>query len=145
MIRTTNNVFRTLIFQAKLPPPIWAKAINTTDHLLNIRPSRVIANFTPYFLLYSVHPTYDHLRTFGWLCFPNLSHSIDHKLSPCSTRCILLGYPREHKGYMCFDLSSRKIIITSCRFRQKFLYALQRLSTTPTEHLHRKSPSDSVG
>jgi hypothetical protein len=44
-------------------------------------------------LLYGVHPTYDHLCTFGCLCFPNLSHSIAHKLSPCSTRCILLGYP----------------------------------------------------
>ena len=112
MIRTTNGVVRTQLFQAKLPPSFWVEALNTTNHLLNIRPSRSIGNFTPYFLLYGVHPTYDHLRTFGCLCFPNLSHSIDHKLSPRSTRCILLGYPREHKGYRCFDLATRKIIIS---------------------------------
>jgi hypothetical protein len=46
------------------------------------------------------------------LCFPNPSHAIDHKLSPRSTRCVLLGYPQEHKGYCCFDLTTRKIIIS---------------------------------
>jgi hypothetical protein len=106
MIRTTNDVVRILLFQAKLSPPFWVEALHTSNHILNIRPSRAISNFTPYFLLYSVHPTYDHLRTFGCRCFPNLSHSIDHKLSPCSTRCVLLGYPWEHKGYRCFDLNT---------------------------------------
>ena len=50
MIRTTNNVVRTLLFQAKLPPSFWTEALNTANHLLNIRPSRVIGNFTPFFV-----------------------------------------------------------------------------------------------
>jgi hypothetical protein len=105
MICTPNNdVVHALLFQAKLPPSFWVESLHTANHLLNIRPSHVIGNFAPYFLLYGVHPTYDHLRTFSCLCFPNLSHSIDLKLSPRSTRCVLLGYPREHKGYRCFDL-----------------------------------------
>jgi hypothetical protein len=97
MIRTTNDVVRTLLFQAKLQPPFCVEALHTSNHILNICPSRAIGNFTPYFLLYGVHPTYDHIRTFGYRCFPNLSHSIDHKLSPCSTRCVLLGYPWEQQ------------------------------------------------
>jgi hypothetical protein len=73
MLRTTNNVVCTLLFQTKLPTPFWVEALHTANHLLNIRRSRAIGKFTPYFLLYGLHPTYDQLRTFGCLCFPNLS------------------------------------------------------------------------
>ena len=32
--------------------------------------------------------------------------------SPRSTRCVFIGYPLEHKGYRCFDLTSRKVIVS---------------------------------
>jgi histone deacetylase 1/2 len=44
LIRTTNNIVRTLLFQGRLPPPFWAEALHTTTYLLNIRPSRAISN-----------------------------------------------------------------------------------------------------
>lgn len=47
MIRTTNDVVRSLLFQSHLPPSFWVEALNTANHLLNIRPSRSIHNFTP--------------------------------------------------------------------------------------------------
>jgi hypothetical protein len=49
---------------------------------------------------------------FGCLCYPNLYATTDHKLSSRSTRCVFLGYPREHKGYRCLGLKSRKIIVS---------------------------------
>jgi hypothetical protein len=33
-------------------------------------------------LLFNKTPTYDHLRVYGCLCFPNLSATIPHKLAP---------------------------------------------------------------
>jgi hypothetical protein len=33
-----------------------------------------------------------------------------NKLSPHSTPCTFLGYPADHKGYRCFDLTTRKVI-----------------------------------
>jgi hypothetical protein len=54
--------------------------------------------------------SHSHLRTFGRLCFPNLSATTPHKLSPRSIAYVFLGYPREHKGYRYLDLSSNKII-----------------------------------
>ena len=42
MLRTTNDNVRTLLFQSKLPPPFWVEALHTANHLLNIRPNRVI-------------------------------------------------------------------------------------------------------
>jgi histone deacetylase 1/2 len=112
LIRTHNDIVRTLLFQASLPSHFWVEALYTANHLLNLRPSRDIHNNTPHFLLYGTHPTYDHLRTFGCLCFPNLSSIAVHKLEPRSTRCAFLGYPREQKGYRCYDLTSRRVIIS---------------------------------
>lgn len=35
MIRTINNVIRTLLFQAHLPPQYWVEALFMATHLLN--------------------------------------------------------------------------------------------------------------
>jgi hypothetical protein len=112
LIRTTNYIVRTLLFQATLPPSFWVKALYTANHLHNIRPSRAINHLTPHFLMYGTQPTYDHLRTFGCLCFPNVVPTARHKLSPRSARCVFLGYPREQKGYRCLDLTTRKVHIS---------------------------------
>lgn len=82
MIRTTNDIVRTLLLQANLTPPFWVEALHTATHLLNRRPSASIRHTTPYFLLYGQHPSYDHLRVFGCLCFPNLYATTPHKLAP---------------------------------------------------------------
>ena len=78
-------------------------------HLINRLPSKSIDNHTPYFKLHNTHLTYDHLRTFGCLCYPHV-HA-PHKIAPRSTPCIFLGYPDYHRGYHCFDFHTKKIII----------------------------------
>jgi hypothetical protein len=49
---------------------------------------------------------------FGCACYPNLSSTAPHKLSPRSSLCIFLGYYADHKGYRCLDLHSNKIIVS---------------------------------
>ncbi|KAI3746178.1 hypothetical protein L6452_08601 [Arctium lappa] len=110
MIRTVNNMMRTLLFHSRLPPTFWPEALHMVSHLLNILPSASISNDTPHYRLFRRHPTYDHLRVFGCLCFPRLH--LTHKLQPRSSPCIFLGYPSYHRGFRCYDLSTRKIIIS---------------------------------
>uniref|UniRef100_A0A453GS21 Integrase catalytic domain-containing protein n=1 Tax=Aegilops tauschii subsp. strangulata TaxID=200361 RepID=A0A453GS21_AEGTS len=112
LLCTTNDIVRTLLVQANLPPQFWVEALHTATHLLNRRPSSAISSNTPFFLLTGRSPTYDHLHVFGCLCFPNLYATSQHKLAPRSTRCVFLGYPLEHKGYRYFDLTSRKVIVS---------------------------------
>jgi hypothetical protein len=47
---------------------------------------------------------------FGCLYYPNTTATTPHKLAPRSTRCVFLGYPSDHKGYRCYNLSSRRVI-----------------------------------
>ncbi|GJU77811.1 ribonuclease H-like domain-containing protein [Tanacetum coccineum] len=110
MLRTINNLIRTLLFQAHMPPSCWVEALNMAAHLLNILPSTAINNEIPFIKLYNQTPTYEHLRVFGCLCYPHVD--VSHKLKPRSTPCIFLGYPANHRGYRCLDIASNKIIIS---------------------------------
>jgi hypothetical protein len=112
MIRTANDVTRSLLFQASLPPHYWAEALTTATYLLNRLPTKTVAHRTPYFALFGIHPSYDHLRVFRCACYPNLASTAPHKLAPRSTRCVFLGYSPDHKGYPCLDLSSHRVLIS---------------------------------
>lgn len=112
LIRSTNDILRTLLIQANFPPAFWVESLHTATYLLNRRPSSPINFLTPFYLLFGVHPTYDHLRAFGCLCFPNTYSTSPHKLAPRSVRCVFIGYPLEHKGYRCLDLHSRRVFIS---------------------------------
>ncbi|GJR35781.1 ribonuclease H-like domain-containing protein [Tanacetum coccineum] len=110
MIRTINNLIRTLLFQAHLPPTFWVEALHMAAHLLNILPSTAINNEIPHTRLYKTTPNYADLRVFGCLCYPHV-HT-NHKLEPRATPSIFLGYPTNHRGYRCLDLNTDKIILS---------------------------------
>jgi hypothetical protein len=112
IIRTINDTVRSLLFQASVPPSYWAEALNTATRLLNLLPTKTLKFSTPHHALFGSTPSYDHLWGFGCLCYPNMSATAPHKLSPRSTPCIFLGYFDHHKGYRCLDLHSNKIIIS---------------------------------
>lgn len=111
-IRTINNVVRTLLFQASLPPKFWAEALNMSVHLLNLLPTTTLSFKSPCEVLYGTFPTFTHLRIFGCLCYPNLSSTAPHKLTPRSTACVYLGPSPNHRGHRCYDLISNRIIVS---------------------------------
>ena len=113
MIRTTNDVVRTLLIQASLPPRFWVESLHTATYLLNRLPSTASPAPTSHHALFGTPPRYNHLRVFGCACYPNTSATAPHKLAPRSTRCVFLGYSPDHKGYhRCFDLTTRRVLIS---------------------------------
>jgi hypothetical protein len=111
IIHTTNDIMCSLLFQASLPVAYWVEALHTTTYLLNFCPTKTFSFGTPHFSLFGVHPDLSHLRVLGCKCCPNLSAIAPHKIAPRSTICVFLGYPSEHKGYRCLDLTSNRLII----------------------------------
>ena len=92
---------------------IWSLLmISLITYLLNRLPSTASPALTPHHALFGTPPSYDHLCVFGCACYPNISVTAPHKLAPRSTRCVFLGYSPDHKGYRCFDLSSRRVLIS---------------------------------
>ncbi|KAJ9545524.1 hypothetical protein OSB04_025231 [Centaurea solstitialis] len=144
IIRTLNNMIRTSLLHASLPPSFWNYALHTSTYLINLLPSRTINNKTPAQMLYLRNPTYDHLRTFGCLCYPNTSSTTQHKLAPRSLPCVFLGYPDNHRGYLCLPLSnSTPIISRHVTFHEHiFPYSsLHKFTTTSYDFLDSTDPS----
>ena len=112
IIRTVNDIVRSLLFQASLPPRFWVEALHHATHVLNRLPTKTISAPSPYFALHNTHPDYSSLRIFGCLCYPNSASTMPHKLAPRSIACIFLGYSPHHKGYRCMDLTTHRIIIS---------------------------------
>jgi hypothetical protein len=112
VLRTLNDSVRALLFHAAVPASFWPEALATATCTLNRRPCLPRNNDTPYKLLYGQHPSYDHLRIFGCLCYLNLTATTANKLSPRSVVCIFLGHPADTKGYRCYDPETNRIIVS---------------------------------
>lgn len=128
-IRTINNITRTLLAHASLPPSFWNHALQMATYLLHVLPSKILGNLSPLEILYQQVPSYFHIRVFGCLCYPLIPSTTIHKLQPRSTPCVFLGYPSNHHGYKCYDLSSNKIIICRHVLFDEHVFPFARLQT----------------
>jgi hypothetical protein len=112
IIHSVNNVIRTLLIQSSLLGHYWAEGLHTATYLLNHLPTTAIQAAYPHLALFGSAPSYEHLRIFGCTCYPNTTVTAPYKLSPCSTRCVFLGYSVDHKGYRCLDLSTNHLVVS---------------------------------
>jgi hypothetical protein len=112
IIRSINNVIRTLLIQTSLPECYWAKGLHTAAYLLNRLPTKAIQVACPHIVLFGSAPSYEHLRVFGCACYPNTAAIAPHKLAPPCTRYVFLGYSFDHKGYCYLDLSTNRMIVS---------------------------------
>lgn len=101
-----------MLFHAHVPPQFWPDALATSIYLLNRRPCSPRNHATPYALLFGCAPSYDHLRVFGYRCYPNVASTAQLKLAPCSVASVFLGYPADTKGYRCYNPDTRRVITT---------------------------------
>jgi hypothetical protein len=95
-----------------MPPSYWVEALSTATSLINILPTKTLGFSTPHLALLGTPSAYAHLRVFGCKCYPKLSATATHKLTPRSALCVFLGYSAHHKGCCCLDMSSNQIIIS---------------------------------
>jgi hypothetical protein len=96
MIRTTNDVMRSLLFQASLLARYWAESLHAATYPLNLLPTKAISTPSPHFTLFGTTPSYAHLWVFGCTCYPNTSATAPHKLVPVGVS--FLGTPPSTRG-----------------------------------------------
>jgi hypothetical protein len=88
IIRSINIVIRTLLIHAFLPERYWAEELHTATYLLNRLPTKAIQVACPHIALFGSAPSYEHLRVFGYACYPNTAATTPHKLALRSTWCL---------------------------------------------------------
>jgi hypothetical protein len=131
ILRSINNILRSLLFQASLPSVYWVEALHTATYIINLQPTKTIDFRTPFSALHGTQPSYTHLRVFGCACYPNLSSTIPNKLAPRSTLCVFLGYFTNHKGYRCLELHSNRILLSRHVIFDESFFPFAEMSTSP--------------
>ncbi|XP_019086343.1 PREDICTED: uncharacterized protein LOC109126896 [Camelina sativa] len=106
------NVTRALFFQSHVPLAYWTDCLLTAVFLINITPSPLMLNRTPYELLNVKKPDYTFLRTFGCLCYVSTNSKDRHKFSSRADKCVFLGYSFGYKGYKVLHLDSNVVSIS---------------------------------
>lgn len=106
------EVTRTLLLASSVPSQFWVEALSTAVYLINRLPSQTLNLESPYFRLYQQYPHYGHLHTFGCVCFVHLPPHERHKLSAQSVKCAFMGYSTNHKGFVCYDSSSKRLRVS---------------------------------
>jgi hypothetical protein len=105
MIRSINNIIRSLLFQASLAPSFWVEGLHTAPYLLNRLPTKTLAFATPHLALFGSHPTYTHLHVFGCACYPNMSARHLTSLPPGQASASFLGIPATTKDIAVWNFS----------------------------------------
>ncbi|XP_075104151.1 uncharacterized protein LOC142178470 [Nicotiana tabacum] len=121
---------RALLFQSNLPTKFWGECVLTSTYLINRFPSTVLNNISPFEKLYGHSPSYDHLRSFGYLCFATSPKHSRDKFQSRAIPSIFLGYPCGKKGYKLLNMSSQSIFYSRYVVFYEYVFPLSTNSST---------------
>jgi hypothetical protein len=102
----------TLLHDASLDPSYWPHAFATATYLINIQPTSLLKNQTPFKVLFGQNPNYLKLRKLGCMCYPFTKAYNSNKMQSKSTPCIFLGFSQTQNAYKCLDTHSKKLYIS---------------------------------
>lgn len=96
-----------VLASASMPFKLWDQAIRTTFVITNRLPCSTILFKFPLTVLFKRDPQYSTLKTFGYICYPDMRPCNKHKFDYKSKPCTFIGYSLSHKGYKCLSKCGR--------------------------------------
>ena len=109
--RTVVEMARSMLKQTEMPDCFCAEAVAAAVHILNISPTKVVWNQTPYEAWNGNKPSISHLRVFGCICYVLLTTN-RHKLDKKSQKHVFVGYCTKSKAYRLYERLSGRITIS---------------------------------
>ncbi|KAK4381759.1 Retrovirus-related Pol polyprotein from transposon TNT 1-94 [Sesamum angolense] len=103
--RTLLDMIRSIMSFTELPLSFQGYALETAARLLNIAPSKTVAQ-TPYQIWHGKPASYKYLRVWGSPAY--VKRLVGYKLDSRSSLCRFIGYPKETAGYYFYDPTEQK-------------------------------------
>ena len=107
---TLLEMVRPMMSYSTLPISFWGYALNTAIHLLNLVPSKSVPK-TPMELWSGRKPSMRYL--YIWGCPAHVLKGKPDKLEPKSKVCLLMGYPKETRGYLFYSRKDNKVFVST--------------------------------
>ncbi|KAL0292753.1 UNVERIFIED_CONTAM: Retrovirus-related Pol polyprotein from transposon TNT 1-94 [Sesamum radiatum] len=107
--RTLLDMVRSMMSFTELPLSFWGYALETAAKLLNMAPSKTVAQ-TPYQIWHGKPASYKYLRLWGNPAY--VKRLVGDKLDSRSSLCRFVGYPKETTGYYFYDPSEQKVFVS---------------------------------
>ena len=90
----------------------WKLAVSAYVHVWNRLPTAPLPHSTPYTEWYIKKPDVSNLRVFGCAAYVFIQQNKRKSLQPHMEKCIFVGYPTGYKGWLFYNLSTKKTIIS---------------------------------
>ncbi|KAL0295897.1 UNVERIFIED_CONTAM: Retrovirus-related Pol polyprotein from transposon TNT 1-94 [Sesamum angustifolium] len=107
--RILLDMIRSMMSFTELPLSFWGYALETAAKLLNIAPSKTVAQ-TPYQIWHGKPASYNYLRVWGSPAY--VKRLVGDKLDLRSSLCRFIRYPKETAGYYLYDPSEHKVFVS---------------------------------
>lgn len=103
------EVSMALLFQSHLSLKYWGECVLTATYLINRFPSVILNNLSTFEKLHGSSPSYEHLKSFGCLCYVVSTIHPKEKFHPRSIPSLFISYLCGKKGYKLLNRSNSSI------------------------------------
>lgn len=99
-----------MMFQSHLPLHLWVEALSAANYIINLLPSEVLDNKSPFEKLYVRKPAYEDFRVLGSAYYPCLQSLQAHKLEPKIHAMCFCWVQQPIQGISLYVFPNRKIL-----------------------------------
>ena len=101
-----------MLNEACLPSSFWWVAVAAFTHVHNRSPTAALKSGTPYEHWHKSQPDVSHFRVFGCTAYVHVKKDQRKQLQSHTQKCVFIGYPSNYKGWLFWNATTRKEIIS---------------------------------
>ena len=140
--RTLLDKVGCMLIESDMHKKFWGEAIMTAAYIHNRSPKKSLNYQTPEEVWTGTKPDLSHMRTFGCKAHVYIPNHKRGKLDPKRTKCIMLGYCTNQKGYRLWDPTKQRVIAArDVVFYENPLFTTPDVVFLPLEHTEKKFTS----